>query len=181
MTRSRDIPWNEIKAEYRLGQLSMAEIARRHNISHVAIIYRRKKEGWEKDLKNQATKAIEKKLPINLQQPMCAKDDASLVEMAADRALQVVICHRKDAEKHRKLINDITGHLESLMSNNGIVDLEDARDASQAIKNLAGAAKSTVYIERQAYGIPDVRDEAPGAKEIKVNIISFGEINVGEG
>jgi hypothetical protein len=67
------------------------------------------------------------------------------------------------------------------MGNNGIVDLEDARDASQAIKNLAGAAKSTVYIERQAYGIPDVRDEAPGAKEIKVNIISFGEINVGEG
>ena len=54
--------WEAIEREYRAGQLSVAEIARQHGISHTAVNKKVKADGWVRNLAKQVRDTISARL-----------------------------------------------------------------------------------------------------------------------
>ena len=46
----KETDWESIERDYRAGLLSVREMAATYGVSHVAIMKRAKKDGWERDL-----------------------------------------------------------------------------------------------------------------------------------
>ena len=96
------IDWESIRKEYRVGQLSIREIARQSGVSEGAIRKKAKKYGWQRDL----TAKVNSKVAELVRTPN-TQEDANLIDQAADRALKVVELHRKDAKELRRSWNKI--------------------------------------------------------------------------
>lgn len=169
----RQVDWERIEAEYRAGQLSIAEIGRQAGVSHVAILKRAKKYGWTRNLAAKVKAEVTARLVTD---GVTATTSREAVELAAERGVEVVRQHRQDIGRGRRLTNSLLQELETasetLPEIEAAIEEETAGDKSpkrrqamlravslgaraSAVFSLSAAMKNFVALERQAFSIPD--------------------------
>lgn len=85
------IDWEAIEREYRAGQLSIREVARKHGVSDTAIRKEAKAKGWKRDLADKVRKAVREEVFRRMPSPLerCAHE--ALKEAFGGRERGVVL------------------------------------------------------------------------------------------
>ena len=179
-----DTDWERIEAEYRTGQLSVVEIGRQNGVSHTAINLKAKKFGWTRDLSEKVRRHVAAKLAepelsaelSNEKPKLSTARESEAVEIAAARGVEIVRQHRKDIGRQNEMVRRLVSELEeSTIQNDEIVEAIDQDTASDknnirrqnmrravalptranVMKDLAGAAKILIELERRAFSLDD--------------------------
>jgi hypothetical protein len=216
MARRTDIDWDPIKRDYEADLLTGDELATRHGVDRTSIFRRAKKEGWTKNLQARVTERTQAKLvtaaaPVGTQQrntnatpeapkpaeakPSRAKasgqparsTEDEAVEVAATANVQVILGHRTDITRARRITDrlwaeaeaqfddvakilpmlagaDITvgdkklGPADLLRIQTAIARARDLPTRTATVKGLTEAMRLQQALERQAFGI----DKADG-------------------
>jgi transposase-like protein len=169
------IDWENIEKEYRAGQLSVAEIARQHGLSHPAILKRAKRDGWTRNLALRIKEAVTAKLVTD---GVTGNSAAETVELAAARGVQVIREHRTLIGKCLALVQRLVGQLDEASEQREEIEVaihEATSGASAAARraammravslvthsqiagNLGNALKTLIALERQAFALDDER------------------------
>lgn len=157
MGRRSDIDWEAIERDYRIGQLSLRQIAAKHEVALSAIVRRQKKEGWTRDLTEQV-KAQTKARLIDLaakeaheKGTQSIQADAESVHAAAATNAQIVSDHRKDIQAETSRSKKLASKLDELMAS-----ATSGRDISLLVsthESLVRSRARLIALEREAYGI----------------------------
>lgn len=157
--------WEAVEREYRAGQLSIRAISRLHDTNHNAIRRRAEKCGWKRDLSNAVQVEIRRKIleeAAGSPQPGAEgipshKSEQEIVEDAAERALGVIRCHRKDLKQLRGIVQNM---MQRLLPQAGKVlkpgELPEGvaiKEAAEIVKSAAYALSRAVPLERQAFNL----------------------------
>lgn len=139
--------WEAIKREYRVGQLSVREIARQYKLTEGAIRKRVKAEGWTRDLADEVQKATRERLVrTGTQQDPRARTDEEIVEAAALRGVEVVLGHAKALAEARAMRDQLGRLLSGALGVNG---------APSALTVGAGEGERTISLETLCFGKGD--------------------------
>lgn len=175
--------WEAIEGEYRAGQFSVSEIARRHGLSHTAINKRAKKEGWSRDLSPIVKKVVSARL---VSDGVSAATAQEAIAKAAERDVQIVREHRVAIARGRNLTLRLLDELDAATSNvgelerlieidtsgeknpqrrNGMLRAISLPSRAGVVKDLSAAAKNWVALERQAFNLDaDPAGDEPATK-----------------
>lgn len=191
-TKRAATDWESIERDYRAGLLSVREIAASHDVSHVAIGKRAKRDGWERDLaakiKAKADSLVTKSMVTSKVTKENAVTDKIIVEANAQVIANVRIAHRTDIRRTRSLAMDMLAELEAQTGNNDLFEelgemlrSEDDKGVDKrndiynkvisssqridSVKKLAETLKTLIGLERQAFNIPDAA-EPDGPKDM---------------
>jgi hypothetical protein len=144
--------WEAIESAYRAGSLSIRAIADKHGVSDTAIRKRATQNGWQRDLTEQVQKATRQKLVRKEVRTDGSREhvrtDEEIVNEAADEAAGVVIEHRTDLARWRRIANKLGDFLDD-------VDFTEENHASLSRSLVAGvdAQVKIIKAEREAYNI----------------------------
>lgn len=147
--------WPKIKIAYRAGLKSVREIARvstaaGRKVSHVAIMKRADKEGWDRDLKGVVKAAIERRLAIDAVTGV-TKDvatDDEIVEAASRQGADVIRSHRNDIGQLRLVVSSMASELAA--GPEEIADLKAAIIAGTTPAKDAKAADVETAMQRRS-------------------------------
>ncbi len=139
----RVIDWEAIEREYRAGQLSVSEIARQHSVSHPLIFRKAKQQGWKRNL---AARIKEEVTTRSVTDGVTAVTQREIIELAAERGVQIVRDHRALIGRSRTLTDRLIGELE-------VSDDMGLKDKSVTLGNLTTSLKTLVGLERQAFNL----------------------------
>ncbi|WP_288654639.1 MULTISPECIES: hypothetical protein [Pantoea] len=144
--------WEAIESAYRAGSLSIRAIADKHGVSDTAIRKRATQNGWQRDLTEQVQKATRQKLVRkevrNDSSREHVRTDEEIVDEAADEAAGVVIEHRVDLARWRRIANKLGDFLDD-------VEFTEDNHASLSRSLVAGvdAQVKIIKAEREAFNI----------------------------
>ncbi|MDI9768221.1 hypothetical protein QM327_16840 [Pantoea dispersa] len=144
--------WEAIESAYRAGSLSIRAIADKHGVSDTAIRKRATQNGWQRDLTEQVQKATRQKLVRkevrNDGSREHVRTDEEIVNEASDEAASVVIEHRTDLARWRRIANKLGDFLDD-------VEFTTENHASLSRSLVAGidAQVKIIKAEREAYNI----------------------------
>lgn len=195
MGRRVDIDWEKIEAEYRIGSLTVRQIADSNGVAASAITRKAKKLNWSRDLSkavDSTTKAVlqerAKQRAINKaleSSQESAQRVISTVDAAVSVRVTVLESHQDLAEKMKTLSGKLYQELASVSTGDprdiatlvaavGQADEGLAADLAKALSlgnRLASAEKlsnvitKTAELERKAHGIKD-EDGSKGGFDI---------------
>lgn len=174
--------WEAVEREYRAGQLSVSEIGRQHSVSHTAINKRAKNQGWTRNLAAKVRQVVSDRL---VSDEVSAANARETVDAAAARVVDVVRSHRKDIATGRLMaqalfeeLAEATQHRDEIEE---AIEEDTAGDSpgnqkrrqmmlravalpsrASTLQSLAGAVKTLVQLERQAFNI-DTQPDDDGA------------------
>lgn len=162
-----------VEREYRLGQLSIAQIGRQAGgLSRQAIEKRAKKGGWIRDL----MPAVQAKVKQQLLRD-AAPDGADVTEAvsaAAERAVGIVLAHRTSLARLNRITNNLMSTVELYLS--GEIDRIPWRNLGETlpsvVSRLAQAQAKVCTLERQAFGV-DNEPEKPVSEPVRF-VMNFG-------
>jgi len=190
--------WERIEADYRVGILSIREIAASQGITDTAIRKRAKRDGWVRDLaaKVQAkadalVRTAEVRSKVRTEG---AIPERELIDAGAETVATVKLTQRKDIARARTLAMSLLAELEA---ETGSIDLfhelgemlraEDDKGQDKrndlyqkvissagridSMKKMADTIKVLVALEREAYGIAEA-----AAQPVKDNAQLLKEI-----
>jgi hypothetical protein len=161
MTDKPPTDWEAVEREYRAGQLSVREIARRCDLSEGAIRKRAKADGWQRALAERVRLAVREKLvrEDGTQSPRAS--DREVLEGAAHRGFEVVTSHRKDLTQLHGLKRVLMDRLAQVL--NGVTPegpcMGDKESAGDLLEKLSRVTTRLIPLERQAHNL----DAAPGS------------------
>lgn len=144
--------WEAIESAYRAGSLSIRAIADKHGVSDTAIRKRATQNGWQRDLTEQVQKVTRQKLVRkevrNDSSREHVRTDEEIVNEAADEAAGVVLEHRTDLARWRRIANKLGDFLDD-------VEFSEENHASLSRSLVAGvdAQVKIIKAEREAYNI----------------------------
>lgn len=153
----RIIDWEAIEKEYRVGQLSIRQIAKQHNISYEAIRKRIKRDGWTQNLADRVRQAVVEKLVVS------AIDTANVrqvVDQAAGRGVDVVLRHRAGLSRQNDHLIALQEKLEELIP--AVKTMDDVGKAQDIVESMARTRRALIPLERQAFSLDE---SAPTANE----------------
>lgn len=168
---SRTFDWEAIERDYRAGQLSIRELSRSHGPSDTAIRKRAKRYGWTRNLAESVRSAVRDRL---IQEEVRGADIAAAVDAAAERGVTVVRMHRRDIRQAAEIVaglfaelKDENAHLTDLLATAMDAEKVDKRllhalslpSRTSAARQLAGALKDLVTLERRAFNLDEREDE----------------------
>jgi hypothetical protein len=143
--------WEAVKADYRLGILSIRAIAEKHGIDESSIRERARKEEWQQDLAHHVEarrRALllpvprpRKEIPRD-EQPDPTPAEEELINDAARTQIGVVLEHRKDIREARGILHNMMEELAGQTFNRAAVEelvaeLRAKGDKAQAQMALA--------------------------------------------
>ena len=173
MSRNNDIDWEKIERLYRLGQLSVREIARQCATQASTIIRRAKKDSWTQDLSMLVRQKSNATLLSNTSATPITRAD---IDVAVATVVDVVRSHRRGIESGRNIVNLLMQQLCASANTRdeleGIIDEETKADATTqrraqlmravslpaqagVLRDLTAAMKNLIPLERQAFNIGD--------------------------
>jgi hypothetical protein len=155
--------WDAIEREYRLGQLSIKEIARQQGgaVTDRGITRHAKVHGWTRDLSGAVRTRVRESLVregvrANKSELVGVEpSDEALIDEAAARGVEVVRSHRWDIKALRQTA---AGLLDDLRSDLGV----KITDRSRVICDLSAAMARLIPLERQAFGLDEDRPDLAG-------------------
>ena len=186
--------WERIELDYRAGILSLREIAARNTgTNHVAITRKAKQEGWTRDLSEKinakADELVTRKAVTPAVTANSAVSERQIVDANATNIADIRLSHRKDIHRKRAIVTRLMDELEAqvgpenaaLLADLGEIMREpdesgqDKRndlyrkiislpERAKTAKTLAETLRTTVDMERQAFGM-DAKgaDSSPGS------------------
>lgn len=157
MDEKRSVDWEAIEREYRAGQLSLREIAKRFGISDTAIRKRAKNEGWIRALADKVRNAVKEKLVRADGSHHQRADDKEVVDLAASRGFQVVTSHRRDLEQLHGLKRVIADRLAVYLAG-GQADgpfMGEKESPGDVLEKLSRVTARLIPLEREAYNLDD--------------------------
>lgn len=146
--------WESIEKEYRLGQLSIKEIARQHGITHPAILKKAKAKGWVRD----KTEELQSKVAAALVTgAVTAEPSREQINVAVATAVEVVLGHRTRLQQLKRITDKIANQLEEVLEGKRAdIDVLGPKESiSDAALKLSNATKTIIASERQAFNVPD--------------------------
>jgi transposase-like protein len=168
--------WEKIEQQYRVGQLSVREIARQHDVSESAVRKKAKERNWQRDLTKKVREKVRSKLVRKEVRTQTATDE-EIAEAAADIGAEVVTLERKDISAGRTLAMSLLDELAGMTDNKDDYDklgelMKDGAESVDrlneayrkvismpqrvdAMKKLAETLKTLIALERQAYSLDD--------------------------
>jgi len=178
--------WEAIEREYRAGQLSIKEIARRYDCSDAAIHQRKKRDEangkiWRRALSDIVRRKIKERLVSDKVSVANVSDD-EISDEAANRGVEIINLQRQDIlalrELEASLIKELRGKPTKLYLAQfqgkiiqKVVALTVA-ERSMAANNLANVQHKRVQLERQAYNLGDgPAGDDPEPKEIPYTVV----------
>jgi len=183
--------WERIEIDYRAGVKTLRLIAEENGITHGAVNKRAKKEGWDRDLaekiRAKAEALVSKAAVSNEVSTQKKIAESAVVEANAQAAADVILSHRKDIGRARRLASALFDELEqqtdpetlSVLRNLGEFmadpDERSGRDKMQEIyqavislpersktmKTLTESLQKLVDMERVSFGVDDKKTVAP--------------------
>jgi len=167
--------WEWIKKRFRMG-FSYRQIAEDYkkahpglSISHQVIYRKSKAEGWQRDLSEDYSNAVDRKLIERAKGDKgdgIERSDQDVVDEAAEVAAGVVEKHRKDADKLREAAMRIITEVDdneavTVVTRNGdkVTIQADVTKRAQALNNASRALSQAVDIERKSLNL----DQKEGA------------------
>ena len=200
MAEKKPIDWEAIETDYRAGIKSLRVMATEYGVSHVAIKKRADKEEWVKDLSAKIKAAAEAKVnkaAVNREVNAARKiTDKEVIEVAAETQKDLILGHRQDIGRARKLAMSLLDELEEVTDNRDLFEklgelLEDPDDNGKdkrneiymkvislsgrtgTMKQLSETLKNLTALEREAFGI-ETKTPLDGLTDAVKNIgISF--------
>src|SRR5688500_4186870 len=179
MAEKKPIDWEAIETDYRANIKSLRIIASEHGCTEGAIRKRAKKYEWERDLsakikakaaelvhKEEVRRVVRTETPTEKQQ----------IDIGAENQKDLILSHRKDVCRARKLAMSLLDELEEVTDNRDLYEklgelLEDPDDNGKdkrneiymkvislagrtgTMKQLSETLKNLVALEREAFGI----------------------------
>lgn len=191
--------WEAVRVDYCAGQMSIREIARKHDVAESYIRRRAKENGWERDLSGKVQERVRSKLVRTVERTPNAQEevrttkrtDAEIIEAAAETAVQVVQIHRRDVRHGRSICAALFAELQDTSANRELIaeciDSETQDDLSptrrnqmmkaislptraRAMLDLSAAMKNLVAVERQAFSLDDKDDKDKTGKTVVMNL-----------
>ncbi len=127
--------WSAIYREYRAGQLSLSEISQRFGPASCTIVSRAKRRGWgERDLSQKVREGVRAKLAADAlkEEPPLeerpkpkyfdrqggeegAREDAAIIEAAAERGAEVVRRHRQHLRELYEVATELLAKLKGVV------------------------------------------------------------------
>lgn len=108
--------WERIEAQYRVGTMSLREIASQHKLTEGAIRKRAKRDGWERDLTEKVKAKADALVRKELVRTEVRKETATervTVEVEAHVQARIRIAHRADITRSRTLAMRLLEELEA--------------------------------------------------------------------
>lgn len=163
----KPIDWEAIEREFRAGQLSVREIARRFSVTDTAIRLKAKRECWPRDLSERVREEVRSEL---VRSELRSESSREAIREAAARGVEVVRQHRASAARGQRVVLGLFEELEATAAHLPDIQAEIAEtrrglgkiNAEQAIsvgnrakaaQALASALTSLVAIERKAFSL----------------------------
>lgn len=176
MARKQD--WELIENEYRIGQLTIRQLADKHKVATSSITRRAAKHGWTRDL-SAAVQAETRARLVSESADKRIQNADSAIATAAQTNVTVVMGHRQDIALLRSMVGDMVTKIRAmgLVDDIGMTGLlaiinENGMDAAEAksiittirntcntpaqvgaLKNLSETLTKLVALEREAFGI----------------------------
>ena len=169
----RQIDWEAIEQEYRVGQMSVREIGRKHGVNAGTIVKKAKKCEWIQDLSEKVRRETAARLAQatpdgNTDGNSVASREA--VKLAAARGVEVVRQHRASAARGQRVVLGLLAELEATAAclpeihaeiaetrhGLGKISAEQALSVgnrAKAAQALASALDTLVRVERQAFSL----------------------------
>lgn len=159
MTDKPRTDWEAIEREYRAGQLSIREIAKKHGISDTAIRKAAKEKGWERALADKVQKAVREKLVRSDGSQSGSQEqranDKEIIEGAALRGFEVVQSHRRDIQQLTAISNVLATRLAAVLHKDPVEGpcLGDKESPGDLLEKLTRVRARLIPLERQAYNL----------------------------
>lgn len=167
--------WEGIEKEFRSGQLSIREIARRYGLTDGAIRKKAKECLWQRDLVQEVRDAVRTKL-VREEVRITDATDREIIEAAATRGAEVVRIHRSDIRAGQAVVAKLSKQLfEAIgvredLEKEVVAATKGAKGWSRrekmlraisipshagVIRDLSVALKNLIPLERQAFNLDD--------------------------
>jgi replicative superfamily II helicase len=150
--------WEAIEREYRAGQFSTREIARRYDLSEAAIRKKAKQFNWYRPLAKAVRKATDEKL-VRIDSALAnhanPARDQEIIEAASERSVKVVITHRNDLNRMRRIAETLSTRLEQHLSGDEIAGpfLGERESLGDLMEKLSRTMERLIRSERQAHNL----------------------------
>ena len=197
------IDWEKIELDYRAGVKTLRQIADEHDISHVSINKRAKRDGWVRDLsakiKAKADDLVTKSLVTNEVTNEKRLTEKQIIDEGATALTNIRLGQRKDIQRSRKIAMSLFDELEHQVGIENVENLEKlgellrsdddkGRDALndlymkiismpsrvKSMKDLSDTLKTLIALERQAFGLDDENNKPVDALTALLERVSTG-------
>lgn len=179
MSKRKDIDWPAIERDFRIGQLTMREIARQHDVDVAAISRKAKKLGWTQDLTEEVktrTRAALLTKDVNAPSTDVNTALAADLDLAVETNVAIVLGHRSRIRNLNELEATLVGQLKEAAEKREEIeaDIEDHTAGDKngerrtrllravslpshagVLKELSTVAKTSIGLERQAFNLGD--------------------------
>lgn len=179
---AKQIDWEAVERDYRAGVMTLRAIGEEYGVSHVAVKKRADKEGWARDLaakiKAKADALVTKAAVTKEVTSERKLADQEVVEANAQLQADIILAHRSDIQRSRRVAMSLLDELEELTGNRELFAelgelLRSEDDKGQdrlndlymkivampgrvdSMKKLADTLKVLVTAEREAFGIDE--------------------------
>jgi hypothetical protein len=150
--RNTSPDWAAIEKAYRLGQLSIREIARQHDVDVSAISRKAKSLAWTRDYTEEVRRGVNTKLLSST--PEATVPTREDIEKAQNDAASVVRAHRKSLTNGQRITAALFDQLEDAAKNRQtIAEMIDSEDLTSA---RAAAMKKAISIPQHAATLRDL-------------------------
>lgn len=154
MTDRPVVDWEAVEREYRAGQLSLREIARAAGVTEGAIRKRAKKDEWERDLTEKIREAVRSELVRSEVRNSDPRTEKEMVSLAALRSVDVILSHRRDIARFRKIASDLLVAIEA-DDEKAPEERMSPKERAALLEQLSRIAARMIQLERQAFGLDD--------------------------
>lgn len=185
------VEWDLVEVDYRAGIKSLKLMGTEYGVSDAGILKKAKKEGWVRDLGAKIRqKAADKVSAAAVSAEVSIQTrarESEIVEANATLQSDIILGHRRDIQRSRRLTMTLLNELEAQTDNQDL--LEQLREAlyspnengvdkrdelfrkviglssrSSTMKTLADSLKVLVAMEREAFGVDE--DETKGGSAV---------------
>lgn len=159
----KEIDWEAVEADYRIGRDSLRKIASKYSISEGAIRKRATEKNWERDLQGK----INQRAEVIMQREMAKQrpDERDIVEANALLVSEVGLSHKILATKAREKGTDLLNQFD-LQDENC-----DLKDKTRIYKDLVASLESVIKLERLAFGLDKTETIPAEQQNLQVSFV----------
>ena len=205
MAEKKQIDWDLIERDWRAGIKTKAQMSAEHGVSRQAMDKRFNKMGITRNLadkiRTKAASMVER--AIVEAEPLSPATEREIVDANAAMQSDIILAHRKDIQRTRRLAMKLMDELEVQTDNADL--MEELRDAlydpedkgmqkrleafdklmslgsrAGTMRTLAETMRTLIGMERQAFGLDDKDDDSKGNQGVE-DVIAHVMAENGEG
>jgi hypothetical protein len=182
MVEKKVIDWGMVEVEYRANIKSLKAIGAEYGVSDAGIVKHAKKHGWSRDLGAKIRAKADAKVSAAAVSAevsaLTRANESQIVEANATLQSNIILAHRSDIQRARRVSMALLDELEHQVGNVGLYERlgellaqpdENGQDKrtelfrkamslssrTGTMKGLADSLRTLIALERQAFGIDE--------------------------